>query len=761
VQGDQVKPSAPTGFSKEYLQSVVDGTHPRPMITKEKAQALLNQLKEQGVAEGADDIKKRMSKLEALALAANRAGDDAKCKMYQQKIQSLKQKLSQSMAEGWSDAMVARRTGRPRTPYSVYIKGKKWKDFENDDHARAVMDKLKAKFKADGRDPSVITIAPTDIPESVAEGHADQQRKVFKKNGEPVGEVGIDRESSPGNGQWYMKCYARNIDNTGYDSYEEAVAELKHCMKQGIAEAEKEPTTRQELLNRLDKIQRMMTQDRNPANLQILRKELEMLKQRYQHLKEEKTRLDKTHINLTESKTYKLWESAGRKIVEAQLTAAQIQQIFQQAEQGATAAGTNRTGLGQVKDASGAVAQAWEQLKTKVANSGPVKNVDAYYDQAAEKLRQATGGDQGVMRYVEKYRTFAKAHPIAQSLIYSALIAAAGISGAGAGGAAALALLKLTDKLLQGEKFSSAAYSGAKTGALAYGASLLKDLMSGTQGVTTSVEDPEWEKLRFQGDLVSVNQVVTTTNGTDTFKEVIQSIVGPNAKGEYLVRIVNNDDLREFVTKTPPPSVATGATESKKYSKSKLTETQIKRVFQVAGHMQDQLNEGMWDNVKNTAKGLANKAAGAVVNKAQTIGTNLTNKVTADKLMTAWKKAGSPLDSEQVKAIMKQSGVADNIITATMPAQTTTAPVQRVAAVNPTQPMPATVAEDQDTSGVERAILNRIMVAHTDLLMKYGPDKVMQAAEEVAYNVGDTDEIGSSDVSGWVRQVKQILGVDA
>jgi hypothetical protein len=187
--------------------------------------------------ESTDDIKKRMSKLEALALAANRAGDDAKCKMYQQKIQALKQKLSQSMSEavnvnpqfinaqvtkilagearrmtnapmaqllapvmkeyglslqqidsmvpgglkkasgeygimmkeGWSDAIVAQRTGRPRTPYSVYIKGKKWKDFENDDHAEAVANKLRAKFKADGRDPGVITIAPTDIPEGVAE----------------------------------------------------------------------------------------------------------------------------------------------------------------------------------------------------------------------------------------------------------------------------------------------------------------------------------------------------------------------------------------------------------------------------------------------------------------------------------------------------------------------------------------------------------------------------------------------------------------
>jgi hypothetical protein len=72
-----------------------------------------------------------------------------------------------AVAEGWSDAMVARRTGGPRTPYAVYIKGKKWKDFENEDHARAVMDKLKAKFKADGRDPETVTIAPTDMTEGL------------------------------------------------------------------------------------------------------------------------------------------------------------------------------------------------------------------------------------------------------------------------------------------------------------------------------------------------------------------------------------------------------------------------------------------------------------------------------------------------------------------------------------------------------------------------------------------------------------------
>ena len=35
--------AAKPGFSKEYLQSVVDGTHPRPLISKERAQELLQQ----------------------------------------------------------------------------------------------------------------------------------------------------------------------------------------------------------------------------------------------------------------------------------------------------------------------------------------------------------------------------------------------------------------------------------------------------------------------------------------------------------------------------------------------------------------------------------------------------------------------------------------------------------------------------------------------------------------------------------------------
>jgi hypothetical protein len=68
-----------------------------------------------------------------------------------------------------------------------------------------------------------------------------------------------------------------------------------------------------------------------------------------------------------------------------------------------------------------------------------------------------------------------------------------------------------------------------------------------------------------------------------------------------------------------------------------------------------------------------------------------------------------------------------------------------------------TVNEESDNEAVEQAIIRRIMVGRTDLLLKYGPKKVMQAAEVVADYVGEVDEIGSSDVSGWVKLVERIL----
>lgn len=61
-------------------------------------------------------------------------------------------------------------------------------------------------------------------------------------------------------------------------------------------------------------------------------------------------------------------------------------------------------------------------------------------------------------------------------------------------------------------------------------------------------------------------------------------------------------------------------------------------------------------------------------------------------------------------------------------------------------------------SPAAQAITRRILLQRTDLLSKYGPEKVTQAIDEVADFIGDVEEIGSSDVSGWVRHVEQMLG---
>jgi DNA-binding protein YbaB len=351
------------------------------------------------------------------------------------------------------------------------------------------------------------------------------------------------------------------------------------------------------------------------------------------------------------ARTMQLWENAGRKIVEANLDAATIQKIFTAAEQGAVAGGDNRTLLGLGKDAATAVKAAYDDLAKKIQDSGPVKDIDAKYDQAAEKLKAATGGDQGVMKYVQKYRDFAKAHPIAQSLIYSALIAAAGISGAGLGGAAALGLLKMTDKLLQGEKFSTAVGKGLQTGVLAYGASKLGDLVKNTFNPSTQVHEVTWEGSGISHATIKGNKVIGDIMINN---QVIKP--GDQAYAEAAKAVLTQATNDGMLGTGKEMGAAAMAKLTKNFESIDLTDPQLAEMF--ATVTVAMVNEGLWDAVKKTA----GQAAGAVVNKAQQVGSNLTNKVTADKLNKAWVSAGSPADSEQVKQVLITAGVPENVV---------------------------------------------------------------------------------------------------
>ena len=68
------------------------------------------------------------------------------------------------------------------------------------------------------------------------------------------------------------------------------------------------------------------------------------------------------------------------------------------------------------------------------------------------------------------------------------------------------------------------------------------------------------------------------------------------------------------------------------------------------------------------------------------------------------------------------------------------------------------IREDTAALAAEDAILKRIFVRHKDLMMEYGTEKITQAAESVAYNVGDIAHITDEQINEWVGQVEYILG---
>lgn len=62
-----------------------------------------------------------------------------------------------------------------------------------------------------------------------------------------------------------------------------------------------------------------------------------------------------------------------------------------------------------------------------------------------------------------------------------------------------------------------------------------------------------------------------------------------------------------------------------------------------------------------------------------------------------------------------------------------------------------------NSNAVLNSILRRIHLLHADLIKEYGIHNVEEAAQDVALGVGDVEEIGSSDVSNWVKNVKELL----
>jgi hypothetical protein len=483
-------------------------------------------------------------------------------------------------------------------PYAVCLAGKPVKQFDYYEDARRFHDNWKKKLYRAGNKEKADKI--TLMPLNLDEGHADQQRKIFKKNGESVGEVGIDRESSPGNGQWYMKCYAYNIDNAGYDSYEDAVAELKHCLKQGVAEAA------------------------NPAQ--------------------------QAAIAIAMKK-------AGKKP--------------KQADEAYTPSPAKpfRNPKGFNKQGTGIGNRLAQQTRAELANIQPSKGTPVPAKEFA----------QGVLKDLKKVNV---KEAEGSWIVYD----------------------PETKQIKKRFKTHTAGKSYAQTHGLGFASS------------------------EYYFDQIKEKEVA--------------EVAPPGAKAERMVKHIKKAYAKDGKL-TPKEKAIAYATTWKAHNDGKVEEAQTD--YQKRRQRERDVDAGRPVKAlpKNPQTDYARKRAKD--KRDMEMGEGLTTEPTnrkeyldqRDKLFRMLAVETNPANKQIIKTAIKNLDARYG---------STKDPIR----------------EESSTSSeaVEIALIRRVLVAHTDLIMNFGLDKVTQAIEEIAYNVGDVDEIGTSDVSGWMHQVQQILGVE-
>jgi hypothetical protein len=414
-------------------------------------------------------------------------------------------------------------------------------------------------------------------------------------------------------------------------------------------------------------------------------------------------------------------------LAEVALSPEQINQLFTSAEQQATTDGGNRTALGKGADA---VSQKVDAIKSKfeknlpAPDAGPVKDFEQKATDAVGKIEDPKA-KQTAMGMIQQ----GMKNPVVQQLILAGLSGAAGIAagqvgsklGGALGGAAAGGLvgglLGVVSSKMQGGSWKDAGKAGLKGAAMGAAAGAIGNLAAqgvkagfdamggGQQGqinlpaadreanlaatqnaaagwATASPEERlQIEKItgmtpqQLQAAIPDSPAISQTVGGSDFSQAEINAPIPVDAKVQQLA----SQEAAKYGRSTPSPEDMRAAqmlfkgqqvrenidqtltvrmwalheSIGKPRGGVQLTEAGIRRVFQ--------LSEGPLDWMKTKAK-------------------NLTTKVTADKLQQAWKKAGSPTDSEQLAQVLQQAGLSTDAVasvykTAGIPAATGVDPI--------------------------------------------------------------------------------------
>lgn len=387
-------------------------------------------------------------------------------------------------------------------------------------------------------------------------------------------------------------------------------------------------------------------------------------------------------------------------LIEASLAPQQIQQLFGEIEKAATAGGDNRTGLGLGIDVAKEANNAVNKFGKWLQNTTPVQAFDQKFEQLKAKV--ATKFPK-LDRQLTAMGTWAKENPGKTAAIIGLLTTLASFAGGPVGGAIAGQVLKGATELMKGEKLSTAIGKGAKAAAVGWltgkavdfiGKALAEPAIQQANDIGKDVVTASYKRTideiggefgtrfgRFEtgelfGRASDVSDIKTVwSDAVGAWKagdyaqaeqgfRVVQDMTAKLADPEYINAIAADidkaqlmrqgaEEMKNFFGKmaTVAQGAATAATgNSKKESVYRQTRPLSEGQVYVLFNRVERLNEGPMDWMKKAGDWVGKKA------------TNLTTKVTADKLNSAWEAAGSPTDSAELEKLLAAQGVSDQII---------------------------------------------------------------------------------------------------
>ena len=383
---------------------------------------------------------------------------------------------------------------------------------------------------------------------------------------------------------------------------------------------------------------------------------------------------------------FSTWEKEIHPVLcEVALAPDQIQQLFTTIEKGAGRSALGKAG-DMVKGAKDKISDAWfNKFGGMLQSSGPVQAFDQKFEDIKSKI---AAKNPELAAKLAKYGEFAKNNPklhkfllgIAGSAAAALGVALAGGIGAGAlavgtGAGIATGIINIADRLLQGQKASTAIGRGATAGAIAgISAAAMTGIGNWAAGLReksipigdTGLEQITYKATRklssFGMEQVDMTQGFNVTVDKDA-ASAIRSAVNAMQNGDSSAfsqlqevgRLIHSADYKARMK-----DIA-GLAKDVAYNNDSLLQW-IKGLTQAAA------------SVGGAAAGQAAGAAGEKPAAPAPVKESLNNrqlnelfgitgnKVDASKLQKAWTKAGSPTDSEEVAKILQSAGVDPAVI---------------------------------------------------------------------------------------------------